>query len=687
MAATVHNIEDARGARERGDEGPAPVRLDLGRLGKRAREISEGLTEADRRAILEAKAADAETLSDWCLKRAAPPQTDRPVFVIIAQAVRAGLGEAAMVGLLEGIHSKWKRYKLSWLSAAREVVVSILGAEKRAKQREGRETNMVGQDDFDDLFRYGFERLKVANSAKPTLFRHGTELASVRSVPEIDLVQVVVEDEKGFRSQLSFQAPYFEPKGENDVRNVSAPPDVADSLYRYPDLPLPYLAGVVRIPTFGEDKKLAQTPGYNTGSMVYYEPPKRVTIPDVPLAPTAEDVGEAKELLVTELLADFPFDGLARSDIERQALGIMHEGRRVGRTRGQAPASLLNAIGAMLTPFARPMIGDVCPATLVTKPAPATGASLLVQCMNMIVSGRSEAGAPMPRSEDERRKLLFSALKDNAPFIFFDNVTGEVDSGVLASLLTTGIFKDRELGRSITKALPVNSALIFTGNNPTFTKELQRRLSLVRLDAKTAHPGERGGWRHDDLLAWVSAHRGKLIWACLVLIQHWIAKGCPNPTSAPEIASYGAWRRVIGGILEAADPRWTTFQANRGEIGELAGAGDEDGINELVQAWWDSSREPRGVPLEDAFVKESKDRADRPGLLNLTKAGEIELPDVKKASPEPGDYKADSFGRFLGRYKGRFFELDDGREVELRGGKSGNRGVPWSLVVREKAAA
>ncbi|HUS52655.1 MAG TPA: hypothetical protein VMY41_01445, partial [Thermohalobaculum sp.] len=206
---------------------------------------------------------------------------------------------------------------------------------------------------------------------------------------------------------LSFYAPFYEPKGEDAVRNIAAPIDVTEHLYIRPDLPFPYLSGVVRIPTFSADGELIQSEGYNRAEKVYYAPPLGLTIPSVSRKVSAADLAEAKRLLICDVLADFPFDGLSRKEIVDRASG---------KAELPPPASLMNAIGLLLQPFCHPMIAGPLPGTLVTKPAPATGASLMVSAIQQIISGATSVPARDLQGEGHearrRRRTHFGSEGD-----------------------------------------------------------------------------------------------------------------------------------------------------------------------------------------------------------------------------------------------------------------------------------
>src|SRR5205823_12295978 len=94
-----------------------------------------------------------------------------------------------------------------------------------------------------------------------------------------------------------------------------------------------------------------------------------------------------------------------------------------------------------------------------------------------------------------------------------------------------------------------------------------RRTVRCRLVPNTERPWERQDFHHPDLLLWVDAHRGELIWANLVLIRAWWVADHP-PWTERTLGSYGEWARVIGGILAYAGI--PGFLANVQEFYELA---------------------------------------------------------------------------------------------------------------------
>ena len=115
-------------------------------------------------------------------------------------------------------------------------------------------------------------------------------------------------------------------------------------------------------------------------------------------------------------------------------------------------------------------------------------------------------------------------------------------------MLTANRRADREIRTSRTVSFPILAIFIASGNNPTTSREIARRIVPIRIDARSERPELRTGFTHPDILAWAKESRGWLIWAALTLIQHWIAAGCPKGQRV--LGKFEGWSAVMGGIAE-----------------------------------------------------------------------------------------------------------------------------------------
>lgn len=626
------------------------------KLGQSAKKIKVGLSAADWKEI---DAAPAMTYGSAfeALGELNKGATDRQLVAFIMSIAKGKVSTFDRERLFSALRKHFSAVKTAYLNGAHELCLARLEGAAAADKDAKRVKNNVAVHDYADRVEYARKKLRDHNlgtpDESPDLYRFGSEIARIVSVAETDTVSVEIVNRETFGAHLSAVAPFVKPLGEESEVGVAAPQDVVTALYTEASPPLPFLRGVTRFPTFSERGVYSLRNGYNRQTFDYLALPVGLQI-EVP------DLAEAKRLLVEEVLADFPFDGMSRKEI---MVGFRGEGD------AKLPASLLNCIGTLVAQLVREMIQGPQPGVLTTKPEAGTGATYLVSVMQTIVSGASNIRPPLSKSEDDRRKVLFTAIMSGEPLMCFDNMAGDVDSPTLASMWTTTEWTDRVLGRSQERTIPLRSTTIMTSNNALFSEELQRRLTLIRLDAKRADPKVRGGWRHADLLGWVATNRGKLIGALIRLIQNWVDGGCQGPKHCPAIASYPGYCFVVGGILEAADAAWTTFQGNRDQIGRVASTDEDDDVFELVQLM-------RAQPS----LRNGATAADIAAAVEIA---QLELP-IKRRGHDSHAYSPKALGKYLATHAGRRFDIGGGQEVEVvKESSGGKHAARWKLVTHE----
>ena len=327
------------------------------------------------------------------------------------------------------------------------------------------------------------------------------------------------------------------------------------SLLATPDPALPVLAGIVTTPVFGRAGVLLTEPGYHADARLLYQPVPGFQLPAIPEQPTGEDIAAARQLILDDFLGEFPFTTLA----ERA-----------------------HAVSLLLLGFLRAMIDGPTPLHLIEKPTAGTGATLMVDGMATILTGTGAGVMTEGTDEEEWRKRITAKLRQIPTLVLIDNLKRQLDASALAAALTAPFWEDRILGISEITRLPIRCLWIATGNNPTFSNEMARRLVRIRLDARVDRPWQRSGFRHPDLMVWVRANRARLVAACLTLCRAWIAAGRPRGTRS--IGSYESWSQTMGGVLEVAGIEG--FLCN---IDEMMAASDSEGAvwRSFVSAWWD----------------------------------------------------------------------------------------------------
>jgi hypothetical protein len=416
----------------------------------------------------------------------------------------------------------------------------------------------AGDRDLQRVSRATLEILVSVNQPA-FIFRHADMLSRIQQSDDGSMI-IRPLSENGLRHILAQYIHWFALKGKQEKYAVPELPPlhVVRDILAMPDPPFPVITRVVHAPIFASDGTLRTNPGYDPTSQIYYDPRGNLEI-DVPEAPPAEDVTLARDA-VEDVLCDFPFT----SETERT-----------------------HAVGLLLLPFARELIDGPTPLHSIEKPSPGTGAGLLTEVLTTIFLGRGAATMTEGRDEDEWRKRITAKLVRYNDMVVIDNVRRRLESAALSAVLTSTYWEDRILGKTDNATVPNKMTWIMTGNNPAFSNEITRRIVRIRLDSKVDQPWLRGGFKHPELREYVAQNRSKLVSAALTLIQDWIVKGRPKPTSK-RLGSFEKWSDVIGGIL--ANAGYTGFLEN---LDEVYTASDAEGAawRTLIDAWWEEHQD------------------------------------------------------------------------------------------------
>jgi hypothetical protein len=440
----------------------------------------------------------------------------------------------------------------SIIDHARSVVVAA-----NAIRIEAGATAPPGGEDAPLIFRRGgfVVRLKTDNDSLPELAELSDTVMFGLLARDADWVAL---NEEGQPS------PTFPPK------------DVSRDLVTFPPNGFPRVDSVITTPVFGASGELVVAPGLHAHEYLWLQADPELELAEVPRAPTAEDVSQAKSLFIDDLFVDFPF----ASESDRA-----------------------HAMAAVLLPFARRMVQGNTPLHVVESPSVGSGKSLLCHLMSIVCTGKTSDVSTLPDQEEEIRKTLTAELLKGCSMLVLDNANErrELNSQALAAALTAPTWRNRILGRTEMIVLPNMAMWMLTGNNPRLSGELTRRSIRIRIDPKRDRAWQRTGFKHDPVTLWARQHRGELVHAALVLIQAWIAAG--QPLSTQRLGSFEHWAAVTGGILDVIDQ--PGFLVNLEEMYADADAGGEM-WREFTLAWWSQlGPEPkRAGELNDFCEKE-----------------------------------------------------------------------------------
>ncbi len=363
----------------------------------------------------------------------------------------------------------------------------------------------------------------IAKNDPAFLFEHAGILVRLQYGEEGRIVLVPLTEHR-LRCEVAEAADCYIVKGKEQQVIAAEPPlSMIQNMLAQAKLPLPTLRQITETPVFAPDGRLIEAAGFDTASGIYYRPVAGLTVPPVPDEPTADDVAKARNLIVDDLLGDFPFTEQA----DRAA-----------------------AVALFVLPYVRAMIPGLTPMHGIESPTVGSGKGLLGDVLVRPAFGQHGGMIAEARDDDEWRKRIGAKLREGSPIIHIDNVTRPLDSGALAMALTAPVFSDRILGQTATFRATVHNVWMFTANNPVMSLEIARRTVRIRIDTNEEKPWQRDTFKHKNLRAWADTHRGDLIHAALTLVRAWVVAG--KPIADVTLGSYEEWAATMGGILDVA---------------------------------------------------------------------------------------------------------------------------------------
>ncbi|WP_127900235.1 bifunctional DNA primase/polymerase [Solirhodobacter olei] len=432
---------------------------------------------------------------------------------------------------------------------------------ERNKRRASVRSELVRMIDLDGkVFRVVCDNVAAIMADQgddPELFHSMGRIVDVQE-NEHGLIRIKNVDKERFKAKIEARVDFFK-----DDASVPASKDLTNNVFNRDKTAYPPLLRVISSPVYSEDKSLVTKTGYHKSGL-YYQPVAGVEALDVPDEPTEAQVKEAVTKLV-DLLADFPLDALSREEMT----GLDRGGKQTGPgiVGGLVSPSFAHAMSMGLTPLCREFINGPTPGHLARKDKPRTGASKLISTVSYIATMGYAAAQSLPDSKDEVRKTIVTELDKGMPFIFFDNLpaTGKVDFGELAGAMTAWpYYSARRLNTNDTIEARVRATWAFTGIRTMLSEELSERMLLIDLDPQMENPGDRPESMFKYDLETQIAKRGPEYLRCLlVLVQNWIAVGCPE-RKEKGLAGFERHSKIIGGILEAAGIKG--FLGNRAKL-------------------------------------------------------------------------------------------------------------------------
>ena len=374
---------------------------------------------------------------------------------------------------------------------------------------------------------------------------------------DIDNQKKVLVDtlnEKILRAQLIEAIEFYTISKEKIEKPCNPPRELVENTLHSANLPFPLLNRIVSGPAFDLDGKLCSEPGY-------HKTLKTLITEKVEVEGFQGTAKEAADWLLLELACDFPFE----SEIDKT-----------------------NFLGFLLTCFCRDMIRGSTPLFLVESSQPGVGKTKLSDIVYRAAFGENGVSSISEgiKPEDMHKQLTSSMLEGKSG-IRFDNLKHGLDSPDLARLLTEEYWHDRMLGTNKNAIVKVNQIFSATGNNPTLSTEMARRIINIRLLPTQEDPEERTGFRHDNIISWCDEHRGTIVGAVDTIVSSWVRSGRKS-SSAKSFGSFESFNSIISSILEHCGRM--DFNTNHKQLTQRADT-ERNAWKDIVEKW--AEEQPR----------------------------------------------------------------------------------------------
>jgi hypothetical protein len=266
------------------------------------------------------------------------------------------------------------------------------------------------------------------------------------------------------------------------------------------------------------------------------------------------------------------------------------------------------------------------PAFFVTAGQRGGGKTTLVNMITLAALGRRAAAAGWSDNGEERKKALFSYLRQSVACVVWDNIPrgAAISCPHIEAALTASDISDRVLGVSRVETVPSTTVQIFTGNSITPRSDMASRSLMLALNVNRPDPENRA-FEHPDPLDWTQANRPKIVRALYTLL---IAGTQNRPKQQEARTRFKTWWNFVGWPMEyAAGLIGVTVNCTElmraGEVGDEEASAASAALTIMREIWGDDAFTAMDVVkamtlethLEDADTAKAEALADALGEL------------------------------------------------------------------------
>jgi hypothetical protein len=311
----------------------------------------------------------------------------------------------------------------------------------------------------------------------------------------------------------------YEPFGGSYL--AALPPAFIKALMEYPSSAVPVVRAINTSPLITASGGLIDGAGLDrvTGLFHRIDPVLRKCLPED--KPTDEEIKQALSFLLNEWLVDVALDAI-----------------------GKCVAILL-----ALTLLQRALLPER-PAFFVTAGQRGGGKTTLVSMIIAAVLGRRPAAAAWSDNAEERKKALFSYLRQGVATLIWDNINrgATISCPHIEAALTAAETSDRVLGVSDVETAPATTVQIFTGNSIGPRGDMASRSFIMSLTLDRPDPENRS-FTHADPLAWTQANRARVLSALYIVLVGGVLQ---RPQDQVAKTRFKVWWNIIGWPAEYA---------------------------------------------------------------------------------------------------------------------------------------
>ncbi|MCA1533858.1 hypothetical protein I6F21_14950 [Bradyrhizobium sp. NBAIM03] len=237
------------------------------------------------------------------------------------------------------------------------------------------------------------------------------------------------------------------------------------------------------------------------------------------------------------------------------------------------------------------------PAFFVTAGQRGGGKTTLIIMIIAAVLGRRATAAAWSDSVEERKKALFSYLRQSVAALVWDNIArgSTISCPHIEAALTASEISDRVLGVSCVETVPATTVQIFTGNSIAPRGDMASRSFVLPLNVDRPDPENRN-FEHADPVAWTQANRTKILRALYTIL---IGGTLQRPEGQVAKTRFKLWWGLIGWPVEYAAGLLSlkldcTELLRSGEAGEEEASATSRVLTVLGQEWrgkWFTTRD------------------------------------------------------------------------------------------------